>query len=224
MITREEKNLNGLCEAMKDVLNYSPSDLKDYFHKSVELRHYGPNDLLFDQGDDPCGIFSIYQGSVKLSRYSGKKNKQIVLLASKNEMMGISAIFNKHPLLYTAHAMEPTQVCYLPIDQANHLAQTNPLVLVPLMNKVNEAIEELERHTALVMSCDANTVVIKTLQNLQQKFGSDSHGFININLPARDLANYVCMSKTNLYRALNYLKEKMIITYETNRYKIFHFE
>lgn len=210
--------------AMKQIIAFTPAALMDEFLNSVEIRHYKPNEFLFNQGGQAIGIYAVESGNVKVSRNTHKKTQQIVLLNGKNEMMGISAIFNNHPLLYTARAITPTQIHFLPMAKALSLSKLNPLVLVPLMNKVNETIEELDRHTALVMSNDANTVVLKTMQRLQAKFGTDVHGFINIKLPVTDLANYVCMSKTNLYRVLNNLQERMIISYETNRYKLFNFE
>jgi CRP/FNR family transcriptional regulator len=151
----------------------------------------------------------------------GKSNEQIVLLSAPNEMMGISSIFNGEKLHYTAIAMEYSQICFMPRKSVMKLIETNPQVLMALMRKVNKTIEEIDNHTTLVMADDSETIVLKTMQDLKGKFGTDPEGFIRIQMPVKDLANYLCMSKTNLYRVLNNLRERAILHYEVDRYRLY---
>jgi CRP-like cAMP-binding protein len=205
---------------MGQLLELIPTNLLEEVSRSIEIKQVDNDQVVFHEGQEAEGMYTICHGSLKLVKNMGKSNEQIVLLSAPNEMMGISSIFNGEKLHYTAIAMEYSQICFMPRKLVMKLIETNPQVLMALMRKVNKTIEEIDNHTTLVMADDSETIVLKTMQELKGKFGTDPEGFIRIQMPVKDLANYLCMSKTNLYRVLNNLRERVILHYEVDRYRL----
>ncbi len=211
---------NEQCGGIGQLLQLTPANLFEEINRSIEIKQVETEQVVFHEGQEAEGIYTICNGSLKLVKNIGKFNEQIVLLSGPKEMMGISSIFNGEKLHYTAIALEHSQICFMPRKSVMKLIETNPQVLMALMQKVNKTIEEIENHTTLVMADDSETIVLKTMQELKGKFGTDSEGFIRIQMPVKDLANYLCMSKTNLYRVLNNLRQRVILHYEVDRYRL----
>lgn len=212
---------NETCSAIGQLLELTPSKLLDEISRSIQINQIDGDQVVFHEGQEADGMYAICHGSLKLVKNIGKSNEQIVLLSAPSEMMGISSIFNGEKLHYTAIAMETSRICFLPRTSIMKLIEVNPQVLMALMRKVNKTIEEIEKHTTLVMADDSETIVLKTMQELKGKFGTDPEGFIRIQIPVKDLANYLCMSKTNLYRVLNNLRERLILQYDVDRYRLY---
>lgn len=209
------------CSGIGQLLELSPAYLLEELSRSVQFKQLDSGQVLFHERQEADGIYTICYGSLKLVKNAGKLKEQIVLLSAPREMMGISSIFNEEKLHYTAIAMEPSQVCFMPRESVMKLVEANPQVLMTLMRTVNKSIEEIENHTTLVMADDSETIVLKTMQELKSKFGTDDEGFVRIHIPVKDLANYLCMSKTNLYRVLNNLRERAILQYDVDRYRLY---
>jgi len=212
---------NQLGGCIEHLLELTPANMLEEISDSIQLKHVESDQVLFYEGQEAEGVYSICHGGVKLVKNTGKSTEQIILLSAPNEMMGVSTIFNGEKLHYTAIAIEPSQVCFLPRKSVLKLIEVNPLILMTLMKKVNKTIEEIENHTTLVMTDDSETIVLRTMHELKGKFGTDSNGFIRMQMPVKDLANYLCISKTNLYRVLNNLREKVVLQYEVDRYRLF---
>ncbi len=210
------------CNGIGQLLELTPAALLEEISRSVQFQQLDFNQVLFHEGQEADGIYTICYGSFKLVKNAGKLKEQIVLLSAPREMMGIPSIFNEEKFQYTAIAMEASQVCYMPRKFVMKLIEANPQVLITLMRTVNKIIEEIENHTTLVMADDSETIVLKTMQELKSKFGTDDEGFVRIHLPVKDLANYLCMSKTNLYRVLNNLRERAILQYGVDRYRLYN--
>lgn len=212
---------NESCGSIGQLFDLIPSSLLKEINHSIEIKQVDSHQVVFHEGQEAEGIYSICHGSLKLLKNLGNSNEQIVLLSAPREMMGISSIFHGEKLHYTAIAMECTRICFIPRKSIMKLIEANPQVLMALMRKVNKTIEEIENHTTLVMADDSETIVLKTMHTLKRKFGTDSDGYIRIHIPVKDLANYLCMSKTNLYRVLNNLRKRVILQYEVDRYRLF---
>lgn len=209
------------CSGIGQLLELTPASLLEEISRSVQFKQLDSNQLLFHEGQEADGIYTICHGSLKLVKNAGKSNEQIVSLSAPSEMMGIASIFNGEKLHYTAIAMEVSHICFLPRESVMKLIEANPQVIMTLMRTVNKSIEEIENHTTLVMADDSETIVLKTMQELKGKFGTDAEGFLRVQIPVKDLANYLCMSKTNLYRVLNNLRARAILQYDVDRYRLY---
>ena len=75
------------------------------------------------------------------------------------------------------------------------------------------------RGTSIIIDHPEQTV-IKAVNDLEARFGIDEQGFIQLHIPVTELACYVAMSKTNLYRVLQILKQKRILSHYLDKYKL----
>lgn len=205
--------------AVNHVFNCCPTVTRQDLLNHSTVVEVGKEEIMIHSGEKCNGIYIVASGSMKL--YLEKNGRQqIFLFKTVNDLIGIQPAMQHANFIYSACAMEDSVLVFIPQDQVEKLIHTYPNAFFSLMKKVNETAAALEARTALMMTDSAETVVIRTFQNLRDMFGSDKDGFINIHIPVKDLASYICMSKTNLYRVLQHLKEKKLITHRIDRYKL----
>jgi len=71
----------------------------------------------------------------------------------------------------------------------------------------------------MVLSEPSEKLVLKTIQDLKNRFGVDSSGYIKLHVSVKELAGYIGMSKTSLYRILQSLKTKNLLSQHLNKLK-----
>ena len=76
-------------------------------------KEFKKNDVLFNEGDVPNGIFCIESGNIKIIKNESKANKRIVHLASRGEILGVHAILNNHSHTNTAVVMDKCRTSFL---------------------------------------------------------------------------------------------------------------
>jgi CRP/FNR family transcriptional regulator, polysaccharide utilization system transcription regulator len=205
--------------ALEEIFNCCPTVVQHHLGQHVEIRNISKDSILIRDGEMSDGVLIILEGSIKLYLKKEKKD-QVFLFKTVNEMLGLQQSINKERYNYYASAMEDTVVAFIPIRHVLEILSMHPNAFLSLMKMVNQKAIEIESRTSLMMTDTAEKVVVKTIEDLKNRFGTDSNGYIKIHIPVKDLASYVCMSKTNLYRVLQTLKDKMIITHHLDRYRL----
>ncbi len=218
------KNITGeVYTSIQYLLQYCSVDLFQNIEPTIVQIQLNEDQVLFHEGDEVDGIYHIVSGAFKIVKQKLNDESQIIMMSGVGDTFGISAIFNQPILHYSAIAISPAVVCYIPKSTVMKIIEASPKNIMELMKRVNTSIDDIENHTTLVMTDDAETIVMKTFQCLKNKFGLDADGFINLSFPVKDLANYCCMSKTNLYRILSILKDNGTINYDLNRFKLIEY-
>ena len=75
----------------------------------AELRRYGKNKLLFEEGGAPDCLFVLLSGMVELFASSGNRDSVVLILWPNDTFMPSAALFDA-PYLVSARALNPVQV------------------------------------------------------------------------------------------------------------------
>lgn len=208
-----------VLSAVNTIFNCCPTVIKNDLLNHISIREVKKDKAFIHAGEICNGIYIIAEGSAKL--YVNKeKQQQVFLFKGVNDIIGIEAAIQKTNYKYAASAMEDLILAFIPTEQIEKILTTYPNAFFSLMKKVNEKADAIETRSSLMMTDSAEKVVIKTIEDLSNHFGTDKDNYLNIHIPVRDLASYICMSKTNLYRVLSTLKERKILTHHLDRYRL----
>lgn len=77
-------------------------------------RSYPRGTTLFEEGDEPRGLFILLSGSARLVMSSGKGKNFVERSVWPGETMGASEVVASIPHLAAAEVMEPSEVAFLP--------------------------------------------------------------------------------------------------------------
>lgn len=174
---------------------------------------------LFEEGDQPLGVYFVCDGQVKLIRSGPGYREHIVHLAERQAVFGEASLFMaSHPV--TAVALKPSVL--LRFSRAPFLAYMSrqPVlqgyVLEVMAGWMQQLIEKIDELTL----CDGAQRLARYLVGLHEK--SPYAGFVTaaqVELPTRkrDLATMLNMNQPSLSRILRQLQDQSLIEVKGRR-------
>lgn len=115
------------------------------------LQHLSAGKNLFDEGEEPRGIYLVHSGAIDLFFRARNGTLMRALSASVGEILGLGAIVSRRPHEYTARAVRASDLGFIDKESFLKLLDDNPAiwfsVLRLLSQDVNASYDSL-RHAA----------------------------------------------------------------------------
>lgn len=159
-------------------------------------------EVLFNEDDEMTGIFFVHSGLVKVHKRWGEEKELIVRFACDGDIVGHRGLGKDKTYPVSATALESTTVCYVELDFFLSTLKVNADYLFQLMMFYAAELKESEKFMRNLAHMPVKGRVAHSLLLLDQKFGGDAEGSINILLSRQDLASYVGTSYETLFRML----------------------
>jgi CRP/FNR family transcriptional regulator len=208
-----------IANTVNNIFYCCPTVIKNEVLNHMQVMEVAENTTFIKKGDPCTGMYLIIKGGVKLYQDEAKK-KRIFLFKTVNDLIGLQSMMSGDNFTHSADALEDIVVGFIAKSQIEKLIVTYPQAFYSLLKKVNEKAEEMEQRSCMVMTGRAENIVLDAIEDLKKRFGVDKEGYVNVHISAQDLASYTCMSKTNLYRVLQTLKNKRALHHHLSRYRI----
>jgi CRP-like cAMP-binding protein len=112
-------------------------------HQPINQYIVQPGQLLYRAGEAGDQMFTIRDGLLKLVQYLPDGSQRIVRLVRTADVTGLEALVRK-PYEHDAIALQPTEVCCLPVSTLQALSQDNPDLHVELLNRWQRALSEAD--------------------------------------------------------------------------------
>jgi CRP/FNR family transcriptional regulator len=162
------------------------------------------------ESEQVTGIYFVYEGAVKVHKKWGEK-ELIVRFAKKGDIVGHRGLGKDIYYPVSATAIEPSQVCFIEIDFFLSSLKVNHEFLFQLMLFFADELKLSERKMRNLAHMPVKGRVALALLNLEEKFGTDEAGFINLTLSKQDLASYTGATYETVFRVLNEFSEENIV-------------
>lgn len=188
-----------------------------------EVRTVKKGEIIFKEGDALNGVFCVNSGISKLSKLSENGKSQIVKLAGKGEILGQRSLIAREEANLTAEAIDDMEVCFISKEH----------ILEPL-DRNNEYSTEMLRHLANELKEADDVIVNMSHKSVKQRmaacilymndmYGSDSEGFLNLVLSREDIADIVGTATESAIRMISDFKKQGLINTMGKRIKIVDF-
>lgn len=168
-------------------------------------------EMIFQEGDEVKGIYFVYEGIVKVHKRWGEEKELIIRFAKKGAIIGHRGL--GADLLYpvSGTAIEPTTVCFVPLHFFEATLKTNHQFLYELMQFFATELKESERNMRNLAHMPVKGRIAQALLTLEEKFGTEEDGFINIIISRQNLASFAGTTYETTFRILNELAEEQAI-------------
>lgn len=175
--------------------------------------HIKKGQVIFNEGEPVMGIYFVYEGVVKVHKKWGAEKELIIRFANKGSMFGHRGL-STHSTTYpvSATALEDTVVCFIPMDFFTATIKVNTGFTQELMMFFADELQESERKMRNLAHMSVKGRVAQALINLQEQFGINEAGHINIELTRQDLSSYTGATYETVFRVVNELLAENIIT------------
>ncbi|UYQ93376.1 Crp/Fnr family transcriptional regulator [Chitinophaga horti] len=161
--------------------------------------------LLFSEHDAVTGIYFIYSGKMKVHKHWSKDKELIVRFAKSGDIVGHRGIGTELVYPVSATALEPTTVCYVELSFFKSTLKVNNELLYELMMFYARELQESEKKMRNLAHMSVKGRIATALSMLQEKFGTNKEGHINLQLSRQDLASYTGTTYETAFRMMNEL-------------------
>lgn len=177
-------------------------------------------DAIFSEGDTVNGVYCIKEGTCKLVRMSSNGKDSILKLVTKGELLGQTAIITEEKTTLSAVAVEDMQVCFIPKAEILGFIDKNKNFSKEV---TKEVCQNLNYATDFALNHNTKTVkerLAQALLNVLDSAGTDTEGFLSLQLSREEIASMVGTATESCIRLLAELKKEGIIELKAKRIKI----
>ena len=166
---------------------------------------------IFKEGEPLTGMYFIYQGALKVHKIWDADKELIVRFAKKGDIVGHRGLGNEAVYPVSATALEDVTVCYIDLPFFQASLKVNYSFIYELMMFYASELKESEKNMRNLAHMPVKGRIVQALLTLQQRFGKDEAGNIDLTFSRQDLASFAGTTYETVFRILNELvKENMI--------------
>ncbi|KQU50658.1 Crp/Fnr family transcriptional regulator [Bosea sp. Leaf344] len=142
------------------------------FHRPIDQSVYEAGATIYRMGDEAGSLFTIRSGMVKLTQFLPDGTQRIVRLLRGSDVIGLEAlIVGQYP--HTATALQPTEICRLPVEFVRSLSQSNAQLFNELMARWHRALSNADRWITEFSTGSSRERVVRLLLWLAEARGDE---------------------------------------------------
>lgn len=158
---------------------------------------------IFKEGDPVTGIYFVYEGSVKVHKKWDNEKELIIRFAKKGDIVGHLGLEGDNIYPVSATALDKVTVCFLPMDFFESSLNINNGFAIRLMRFFASELQNSEKRMRNLAHMPVKGRVAQAIISLQNQFGINENGAINIELAKLDLASFSGAAYESLFRTIN---------------------
>jgi len=182
--------------------------------------HLKKGELLFKEGEEVKGMFFIHSGLIKVHKRWDEEKEMILRFANKGAIVGHRGLGSDTIYPVSGTALAPTEVCFVDMDFFTATLKVNPGYMYDLMMFFAAELKESEKRMRNLAHMSTKGRIAYALTSLQQKFGTDTEGFLNIVLSRQDLASYTGTTYETLFKMMNEFSAEHILEFAEKKIRI----
>ena len=158
------------CQLRNTVL-FSGLEEDDFekIHQPIDQYIMPPGSYLYRMGEKANHMYTIRSGTFKLVQYFPDGSQRIVRLARTTDITGLEALLGRD-YQHDAIALQPSEVCKLPVPVIQKLSNENPNLHKELLNRWNRALTEADAWLTHLSTGSAKQRIARLLLHV---FGSN---------------------------------------------------
>ena len=185
-----------------------------------KLLHYNKGESIFQEGDTVNGMYFIYSGLVKVHKKWSDNKELILRFAKEGAIVGHRGLGGDIIYPVSATALAASDICFVDLDFFMATLKVNPDYLFELMMFFAAELKESEKRMRNMAHMNTKGRIGQSLLTLQDKFGADTDGYINLEISRQDLASYTGTTYETLFKIMNELAEEKVIYIDSKRTKL----
>ncbi len=182
--------------------------------------HLKKGDLLFKEGDEVKGMFFIHSGLVKVHKRWDEEKEMILRFANKGAIVGHRGLGSDTVYPVSGSALASTEVCFIDMDFFTATLKVNPEYMYKLLMFFAAELKESEKRMRNLAHMSTKGRIAYALISLQEKFGKDENGYLNIVLSRQDLASYTGTTYETLFKMMNEFSAENILRFSEKKIEI----
>lgn len=144
----------------------------EQIHTPIIQNVFQPGERLYQESESARYIYTIRSGLVKLAHYLPDGGQRIVRLVRSTDVTGLEALLGNE-YAHDAVVLQRTEICRLPVEVINDLADNNAKLHAELLQRWHMALEQADLWLAKLATGSARQRVAQLLLWLNENFTKD---------------------------------------------------
>lgn len=183
-------------------------------------QHVKKGSVIFREGETVNGVYCIKDGVCKVSKLSENGRNQIVTLITKGDLLGQRSLISEEAANLTATAVNDMEVCFIPKSEIINDLKKNPNFSMSVLKDLANDLKEADNFIVDLAQKSVKSRLAETLIYINDNFGVDDDGYLNVILSREDFASIVGTATESCIRILSQLKKSGLIETSGKRIKI----
>jgi CRP/FNR family transcriptional regulator len=200
---RASRNPSTALKKVPYFSNLSQFEL-DELAKSLVMRKFGANNIIFHLGDPGGLLYIISSGKVKISRSTPEGQEALLAILGPGDFFGELALLDDFPRSATAEAIEDAEMLTLHREEFLHFLEGNVVFMQQLLSTLSKRIRHLNSQISDIFFLDLPARLARNLLNLSEQHGKevDNGVMIDISLTQTDMAEMSGATRVSINKAL----------------------
>lgn len=134
-------------------------------HQPIDQLLLQPGQTVYRAGVTGDRLFTVRSGMLKLVQYLPDGAQRIVRLVKTADVTGLEALLSQ-PYAHDAVAMQPTELCCLPVATVKSFSERNPELHIELLKRWHRALSEADAWLTELSTGQARERVARLLLRL----------------------------------------------------------
>lgn len=190
----------------------------EFLSRAKTAQHYNKKETIHYQEHPSFGIFCIQSGLVKVFRTETSGKQYIVRLAWPGDVLGLPTLFTGIPYLWSAQAVEPTTLCFLPRDSVIQVAAEEKQAGLKIIQTLSRFVIESEKKRVELAHGSVRERLARLLTHLSLHHGvRDKRGIrFNVSLSRTEMAEMIGIRPETAMRILKEFREDRLLQTKGN--------
>lgn len=181
-------------------------------------------DILFKEGTMLNGVYCVKEGKCKLTKLSPNGKEQIVKFIKSGDMLGYRSVLSDEPASLSVVALEDMEACFIPKQDIYDSIQENKNFSKDMFKVVCDDLKDSNASMTNMAQKTVRERLADTLLFLDETFGEDEDGNINVQLSREEISNVIGTATESAIRLLSELNKDKVIVLKGKRIKILNRE
>lgn len=177
-------------------------------------------EIIYEEGSHIYGIYCVQKGIIKIYKTGNEGKEQIIKIAKPGDVFGYRSVINNEPACTSVKVLDDAVLCFLPSSDLYYLLKENADFGIELLQTACNELGEANNYITDIAQKSVKERLAEVLLNLQDEFGINDGGILNIVLTREELANLIGTATESVIRLLSEFKSESIIELQGRKIKI----
>jgi CRP-like cAMP-binding protein len=210
----------GCSASSNSVFKTLTADENEFLNSQKTSIVYQRGHVIYKEGNRITGVFCVYNGILKIYKTGSDGKEQIVAFARAGDIIGYRSVLSNEPACTTAQVLEEAHICFIPSSVIFQLVRANGDFSLALMQLTCKELNQANSFIKDIAQKNVRERLAEVLLMLDDTFGTNEEGQLNIVLTREEFANIVGTATESVIRLLSEFKTDGYISLLGKRIKL----
>jgi CRP-like cAMP-binding protein len=220
MIEKEKTPVCEFCFINNPIFKNLTNDEADVLSYVKNCNSYKKGEIIYNERTKVHGVYCVNSGIVKHYKTGNDGKEQIIRFSKKGDIFGFRSILSEDLACTTTKVIEDCTVCIIPSSHFIKLVKENSGFSMSVIKLSCVELGHANQYILDIAQKNVKERLAEILLLLNENFGINKNGELNIFLTREELAGIVGTATESVIRLLSELKKENIIDLDKRKIKL----